>query len=368
MKTTPIITDITTDGLDHSEKAQETKGVWHTIMTGWLFGLGFTLFLFVMFIIIDLDSNPLVVFNAALFFGMLGAIGATIQTIRESRPDENLFLLQSLNNNRVATSSLPLDALHPNSVIAHVIRATTKDRDGRAITKGVRRNDGQGPLFFAGRFGIMESVYDEYLVLTVDLPRHCPQVLIDYDGSGSKGLTKFDHQLQGGQKFNLEGNFADTFTLYAATPNIARFATYVLTPDVMEQLMQLAPTADIEIVDDQLIVVWKTRQTSNTWDLTLPELFTTLNSIVAALYQRVSTYQHHTDTLLPEPLRFSFVTGAMHSARISLFSLQSDFGESVTFLRSWAAWLSAIGAFIIMAIVIIIQILLGLEPHGPDEL
>lgn len=361
MKTTPPLMDIVIAGLDYSEK-RYSKSFWQDLGIVWAFcGAIMLLFLIVLLpgAIQKGGQDIVAAFNVALFAGAFAGFCGTVHIMYTSRPTTNLGRLANANIGRLEPRPLPIEALHSGSAIGRVIRATSKARDMPIIAEGLCRIDGQAPLFFIGRFGIMDSVYDEYLVITVDLPHRCPQVLIDYDSSG-KRLTKFDKQLQNDQKFNLEGNFADTFTLYAATPSIARFATYVLTPDVMEQLMQLSPTADIEIIDNQLIITWKTRQPANTWALTLPELITTLNTVAATLHQRISAYQHHTDTLLSEPLRFSLLTDTAHRARIYLYELPNDIGELATLSRSRTIWMILISFFALVTITLLIEISLGL--------
>ncbi len=105
-----------------------------------------------------------------------------------------------------------------------------------------------------------------YGYIRIKLPRRLPNMML------ASKVAKQDLPLPGAidpsQRLSLEGNFNDTFTLYAPK-EYERDALYVFTPDVMTKFMDLFGNFNSEIVDDE-IYFYSARKL----DLTSPSTFT----------------------------------------------------------------------------------------------
>lgn len=356
MRITPIIDNIITNGLNPDDNRFNWTRYFATLAVTWF--IVFPILIVMLVFMTDGEMGTRVIGSTVI--GLLVALPTTFTAHRFCYSEDNLNLMATLNKGRLTPKSIAPEEFANNSAIRMAALSTEKDKfendPSNVYLNGLVRSDGKGPHFFAGRLRSYTGAYKNYLMVCVQLPEAYPQVLIDYDGKGSKGMTRFDSQLQPKQKFELEGNFADNFTLYAATPNIARFATYVLTPEVMEGIMQLTPSADIEIVDNQLILIWKSPNT--TWAGELPEVFFALNTVAAKLYERVTKYQRHADDKLDDKLRFSFVPQIKNTARMAARSVNGDAGLLIDAMRRKGFWLMWIGILLFIAIVAIIGAML----------
>lgn len=132
----------------------------------------------------------------------------------------------------------------------------------------------------------------EWGYLRFALPVPLPHMLLDARGNG----RSLPFQPVRAQRFDLEGDFPDHFTL-SAPKGYERDVLYVFTPDLMALLIDEAGDLDVEIVDDQLFVY-----APHGIDLTNPGLWHRawrLGALVAAKAAERST--HWRDERLPLP-------------------------------------------------------------------
>ncbi|MCL2037794.1 hypothetical protein FWG95_02205 [Candidatus Saccharibacteria bacterium] len=102
-----------------------------------------------------------------------------------------------------------------------------------------------------GRFEYEAGLRHTFAInyMSVKLPRHMPQLFLN--SNQNKLNIKTDTFRV--KKLKLEGDFANTFTLYAP-PKYAVDALQVFTPDVMAALMDHGTQYNYEILDDRLYI------------------------------------------------------------------------------------------------------------------
>jgi hypothetical protein len=96
---------------------------------------------------------------------------------------------------------------------------------------------------------VREQLHLPFTFAMSRLPRQIPHMILKNRHSRILRLS----QAANVAKMQLEGNFADTFTLYC-TPGYERDALYIFTPEVMADCLDLAGNAEIELVDDNLFL------------------------------------------------------------------------------------------------------------------
>lgn len=102
------------------------------------------------------------------------------------------------------------------------------------------------------------QAYDQsVMVAELTLPRSLPHIVIDArlpDQSG--GMSALPIVFRASQRIMLEGVFYKHFSVYAADKDRIT-ALSILSPDVMETLLEYAPSADMEIIENKLFFYWK---------------------------------------------------------------------------------------------------------------
>ncbi len=98
-----------------------------------------------------------------------------------------------------------------------------------------------------------------YQLLIMDIPieRQWPHIIIDsFLESGYLGSAlPFDIEMMEMQEFKLEGDFYKYFSVFA--PKGTQIETLsMITPDVMQSLMNSVAKGDIEIIDQHLLFYW----------------------------------------------------------------------------------------------------------------
>lgn len=168
------------------------------------------------------------------------------------------------------------------------------------VYNGLEGTGENGVDFHLGRLDRV-GPYAGYWFISLDLPHEFPQVFIDADAKGSLlNESNFRLRIKDGYRYELEGSFADYFTLYAAQSTAVRVATYILTPDVMQQVLSVAPHVDIEFHRDKLYILWLPQQ--RTPRETLIDGFGILNSVGEPLFERAAKYLHMEETVSAELL------------------------------------------------------------------
>lgn len=116
------------------------------------------------------------------------------------------------------------------------------------------------------------------LALRIPLPSEAPRIALR-SRSGGGPLSVLPRTPRGRLGLRLEGDFSDVFEV-SVPSGYERDALYVLTPDLMVVLLDLAPGVDMEIVDGVLHAYLEPA------DLTEPEGLGRVLSLVAALHER----------------------------------------------------------------------------------
>ncbi|HIA92147.1 TPA: hypothetical protein EYO12_03475 [Candidatus Saccharibacteria bacterium] len=100
----------------------------------------------------------------------------------------------------------------------------------------------------------------DYTVAYFDLPKELPHILLDSKNNNGLLSSSIPRFLDKDYEVSLEGDFDQHFSLYTAFPKPAEALT-IISPDVMQTLIDETPEVDIEIVNKQLWV-YIPRQTS----------------------------------------------------------------------------------------------------------
>ena len=141
-----------------------------------------------------------------------------------------------------------------------------------AEVKGVRPDGPDyGTVGRADRNGAIHSTGTGYLAIRLD--RKLPHIVLQR----RRGAMFYAGD---GPELELEGDFGKHFELHVPT-GYERDALYVLTPDVMQVLIDEAADQRVEIVDDQLFVF------GDRVDVTDPEVHARMHRIAAAITAQI---------------------------------------------------------------------------------
>jgi hypothetical protein len=92
-----------------------------------------------------------------------------------------------------------------------------------------------------------------YGYIKFSIPRNVPHLLLDAKSNNLFGKLSNLPKLTKDQQLSLEGDFNNYFTLYAPNSYEAD-ALYILTPDVMQTLLDNTKDFDVEIVDNNVFI------------------------------------------------------------------------------------------------------------------
>ena len=110
--------------------------------------------------------------------------------------------------------------------------------------------------------------------IAIHLPSALPHMFLDATGNNRFGRTGLPVEFDSGQVLELEGNFNDTFTLYARA-GFEADALYIFTPDLMALVLDQTASFDVEIANDWMFVFSRER-----FDLADAQLMSRLLGIV----------------------------------------------------------------------------------------
>lgn len=88
-------------------------------------------------------------------------------------------------------------------------------------------------------------------IADIKMPKYLPNVFLDSNKNNTQSTDTIIRQINGAQKYSLEGDFDKFFTLYA-TSDYQRDMLYFLTPELMALLVDSATDYDIEVIDNSL--------------------------------------------------------------------------------------------------------------------
>ncbi|MDR1264063.1 MAG: hypothetical protein LBK42_00475 [Propionibacteriaceae bacterium] len=124
--------------------------------------------------------------------------------------------------------------------------------DRRSLTQPIITGGG----LIIGRHRILEDqrqnkieLYRPFTFGMIRLPQAVPHIILKNRHSKVVPMSRLRNIAQ----MALEGDFADTFTLYCPA-SYERDALYIFTPDVMTACLDLAGDAELELVDDYLFL------------------------------------------------------------------------------------------------------------------
>lgn len=89
-----------------------------------------------------------------------------------------------------------------------------------------------------------------YGYVKIPLPRKLPNIILN-STKNDIGVSSLPITYQNNQLLKLEGNFGTYYRVYAPQ-RYQRDALYILTPDIMQALIDLPKVLDVELVDDSL--------------------------------------------------------------------------------------------------------------------
>jgi len=127
------------------------------------------------------------------------------------------------------------------------------------------------------------QAYDEsVMVAELTLPRSFPHLVIDARLPDQTGdMSALPIVFRASQRIDLEGVFYKHFSVYAADKDKVA-ALSILTPDVMEVLLEHAPNADIELIENKLFFYWKGHEMIAK---DLEDVFTTITAVMTELHR-----------------------------------------------------------------------------------
>jgi hypothetical protein len=150
-----------------------------------------------------------------------------------------------------------------------------------------------------------------------------PHIVIDAPHTG------YSSSYKNLQKLQLEGDFNSSFSVYVE-PKYAKDALYILTPDVMADLVDFFPGCDIEIVNGSLFICFRPPM-----DYTQPEVMKNLiehvQVVTELLDKRLKNYDNPLiAAVTPEPLsdnyrskKYSFFDGVGLNKPMKIFVVSS---------------------------------------------
>lgn len=126
-------------------------------------------------------------------------------------------------------------------------------------------------------------------VMHAKLSRNLPNVVLDAKSNNMfKRMSNLPASFHGGQKFELEGNFNQYFSVYAPA-GFQRDALYFLTPELMEALIQYGASYDFEVIDNNLFIYKSGAFKFN--KQMLPEIFQTIKYFGWQFEDNVNKYR-----------------------------------------------------------------------------
>jgi hypothetical protein len=162
-------------------------------------------------------------------------------------------------------------------------------------------------------------------IISMDLPADFPHILLDSKSNlGGARRIRAD-----AEQVSLEGNFDDSFTLYVE-PKHRTDALSVISPDVMQTILQATKSYDIEIVGHSVYIFAEGDKRNKTY---VRDLFIGAERILAELSHRAKSFRHSSEHAATSGMK------AIHMFDYELGSLRQ---------RSW------IGFLIILTIICII--------------
>lgn len=335
-----------------STQAERKRLVWQVI--------GGAMVVFVaLFLFVDPVGPVLVRLNAALFFALIILIPGLYHALK-TRPSY-LSEFCRMNGGRFKEVYFTPRA---SSVIWSIVRDSTATQgiDGRQDFSqdhgnAVVRADGQSPHFSLGRLRDT-SAYGGYLFITIDLPKDTPHFMIDFDKQATAlSSTSVKARLGSEQRYDLEGEFADLFTVYATTANAARYATYVLTPDVMAKIIDITPQADFEFCARKLTVILRPTGAQDNWETMLQDLFNALNAVVDKLVSRVGAYGGDPGDLNVR-LQWS-IGGQVYRGAQKALMAQEDVAATVSMATHKGVWLTLAVVAVLMVVIVAVEVVLA---------
>lgn len=188
-------------------------------------------------------------------------------------------------------------------VIGQLILSFSKEESAAVTTRNDRENLSWGAATLNGRHVSVGRCYTTgpyagFAHVSVQLTTsQFPHIIIDADANNHNfTATNLARILGKDHQYELEGNFPDYFKVFAANIEIARLAYYVLTPDIMQLLIQRMPTFDIEIIDNTLHLYWQdvalVSELNPDWAGYLPRVYQLLEEVIVPIVQRIEQYGH----------------------------------------------------------------------------
>lgn len=245
---------------------QTTSGTVLKVL-GYIFVGFITLFIFsISFALISSGDGftvPSLIFNI-LFYGAIGVAVWLYLRYKDAGIRLRKFAFQ--NNLRFIDNAYPA----PNEGAIFQVGDSRgfisgfESQDGKIAVANYQYTTGSGKNRHTVSWGVMRA----------KLSRHLPNVVLDSRANNVFGrMTNLPASYSGGQKFELEGNFNQYFSVLAPK-GYERDALYFLTPELMERLIQYGAAYDFEIIDDNLYI-YKNGALKFT-PQTLPEMFRTI--------------------------------------------------------------------------------------------
>lgn len=130
-----------------------------------------------------------------------------------------------------------------------------------------------------------------YGYIKLELAKNLPHVVLDSVKNNTYGpsiLVSFANN----QKLSLEGDFNSFYTVYAPQ-GYEQDALYLLTPDVMNALTQLAKSYDIEIIDNQ-VYLYRYGAIDLASEQEIKEVLATINVIQKEIGKQSEMYKDDT--------------------------------------------------------------------------
>lgn len=268
-------------------------------ITFWVSWIVFAPFYWIAF---TKDGGILLVgFN--LFFQALMVVLAVVFEPFPRRINSALVEFVEANNGRFTIlKQLPTDSFHEEIVHRSHIWSLVQslgqkkpdehDKANKASQPGIGVSGltDLGDQFYLGRL-VRSGPYADFSFFVLELDKLMPHILIDADASaGRLSENSFRFRLNPDDKFDLEGPFADRFSLYAPGLVASAIATEILTPDLMERILKLGILFDIEIIEDKLFVVWKSDIGHGNWIDILRDGISMANSLGLILREKIMKY------------------------------------------------------------------------------
>ena len=171
--------------------------------------------------------------------------------------------------------------------------------------------------------------------IAIHLPSALPHMFLDATGNNRFGRTGLPVEFDSGQVLELEGDFNDTFTLYARE-GFEADALYIFTPDLMALVLDQTASFDVEIANDWMFVFSRER-----FDLADAQLMTRLLGIVevvgAKARKQATNYRTERATRVSLPKHSAGAVTQRGGLRSNVRSNPRDYLQAGAFLLFVAA-------------------------------